>query len=330
MFATREQGVHHEVHAALRRETLRGRTVVVAIDGGAARAAVTRIARQVEERYRAVPCVVRAFETTGVPRGGRVAAILDAGDAVLGELAQAARRREVRTELTSLLDDAAAWPVHVHPGSAAAVIVREAAEREAALVIMGLRRHGLVDRIVRDEATLNVVRSAGCAVLGIAPSHIGWFTCAVVGMDFTPPSIAAAQMTAQLLTPGAALLLVHVAPRSGDSEPAAAAARQAVTRRFDAVRAEITVGDLDVTDIVEPADGHVGIAAALLAVAGEYRADLLTVGSRRLPWIERTFEESVSTELVRDGRMSVLVVPPAPHPYAHELDNITEASQCAD
>jgi nucleotide-binding universal stress UspA family protein len=53
----------------------------------------------------------------------------------------------------------------------------------------------------------------------------------------------------------------------------------------------------------EPAD-------ELLAYAEESRADLIAIGSLRHERIERWILGSVTTEVIRDGRCSVLVIPP--------------------
>ena len=51
-------------------------------------------------------------------------------------------------------------------------------------------------------------------------------------------------------------------------------------------------------------------ARELLACAEESRSDLIAVGSLRHERLERWILGSVTTEVIRDGRCSVLVIPP--------------------
>jgi nucleotide-binding universal stress UspA family protein len=62
---------------------------------------------------------------------------------------------------------------------------------------------------------------------------------------------------------------------------------------------------------VECVTRHGVPAAELLACADESRADLIAIGSLRHERLERWILGSVTTEIVRDGRCSVLVIPPA-------------------
>jgi len=61
---------------------------------------------------------------------------------------------------------------------------------------------------------------------------------------------------------------------------------------------------------IECATRHGVAAAELLACAEESQADLIAVGSLRHERLERWILGSVTTEIVRDGRCSVLVLPP--------------------
>ena len=55
------------------------------------------------------------------------------------------------------------------------------------------------------------------------------------------------------------------------------------------------------------------VGRALLEYADAARCDLITAGSVQHSRIDRWMVGSVSTELVRDGRRSVLIVPPRRH-----------------
>lgn len=319
-------------HQAMPREDLRGRTVVVALDRGAAAASAAHVALELARLHRSLPCVVRAVDVGAVPHAAPLTSLMSAADALLGDTAHASQRAAVRREVQRLLGQPVAWPVHVHAGGAADVIVREAVEREAVLIVLGLRRHGMFDRVVRDETTLNVVRRADCTVLGVAPSLRGRPGCIMVGTDFTPASNAAAQMAAMMVTSPGTLVLARVrANGEGGSPPPDGRPAGSTAAAFDALVADMALPAGVAVVRVEPAmEPGGGVAAALLALAGEHEAELIAVGSRRNQWPEHAFEESVSTALVRDGRRSVLVVPPPPHRFAHEVHTRTQEASHAD
>jgi nucleotide-binding universal stress UspA family protein len=68
--------------------------------------------------------------------------------------------------------------------------------------------------------------------------------------------------------------------------------------------------DVAFDHVVLQHDLSVSTAATILAYARDMNSDLITAGSARHGRIERWMTGSVSTELVRDGSRSVLIVPP--------------------
>lgn len=290
---------------------LEGQAILVAMDHGAGANAAARVAAAIAAKHGAQPHVVRAFDTGGVGLPGPVASMMAAADAVLGPEVHEPERNALRGELRSLFGREMHWPVHIHPGTPAGVIVREAAETDAALIVLGLRRHGLFDRVVHDETTLNVMRGATCPVLGVAPSLTVLPRCAVVGMDFSVSAMEAARLALDVLDPHGTLVLAYVTGLAdAGAERGGSGAIQA-EEELDRIIQDLGVpAGVTVSRVRFDAAALPSTAAALLSVASEYQADVVAVGSRREPWIERVMHESVSTDLARDGRHSVLVVPP--------------------
>jgi nucleotide-binding universal stress UspA family protein len=182
---------------------------------------------------------------------------------------------------------------------------------------MGLRHHGIIDRVLRDETTLTVARIARAAVLGISPKLTGLPRRAVVGVDFGPASIRAARAALDVLTHGSThdgvvLRLVYV-DRSGvegaheDTAGEALIKHLGVDAAFEQLVREL-VAPPGVR--VECAVRHGVTATELLACAEESHSDLIAIGSVRHERLERWILGSVTTELIRDGRCSVLVIPP--------------------
>jgi nucleotide-binding universal stress UspA family protein len=296
---------------------LRGRPILLAADGSTASLAASRVAAALADARGAVPHAVRAFDTTPVAIPAPVSTLLAAADALIGPVVHDPDVRAVRSELAGLLGRPVDWPVHVALGTPAGAIVRTAAEIGAALVVMGIRQHGALDRVVHDETTLNVMRAATCPVLGVTPSLTVLPRCAVVGVDFGAASLRAAAAALELLERGGTLVLAHVGPVSHEEEPPGDGGGLVYALGVDAAF------DRLVTDLAAPADvtvrrvrveGEPGrhVAEELLATAAAHRADLIAVGSRRHDWLDRALLGSVTNELARDGRHPLLVVPPPP------------------
>jgi nucleotide-binding universal stress UspA family protein len=111
---------------------------------------------------------------------------------------------------------------------------------------------------------------------------------------------------------GAALHLVYVARRVGsDPEPETAGsvliARLGVHAAFEQLVQEL---DAPANVRVDCTTLYGSPAQELLAFATETESDLIAVGSLRHERVERWILGSVTTDVIRDGRCSVLVIPP--------------------
>ena len=108
-------------------------------------------------------------------------------------------------------------------------------------------------------------------------------------------------------------MLVYVNPYAGGAGWEENAGEALIRRLGVAAAFEQLVRELDVPKEVmvdwAVVNGQAG--TELLAFATERGADLIAVGSQRHERVERWIVGSVTTEIVRDGRCSVLVIPPA-------------------
>ena len=302
---------------------LRGRPILVASDGGALSLAVVRVAAALAEAAGVVPHVLRGFDTRGVALPVPLPRMIAAADALIGPAVHEADARAVSDQLAEIVPAAGAWPVHLGIGTPAGLIVRTAAELGAALIVMGLRRHGLADRLLHDESTLNVVRVATCPVLAVSGATTEPPRQIVVGVDFGPACMRAAREAVALLPEGGTIVLTHVErERRRDAgevdEPLpgwgyASDARVALDRFATELD---TAAHVTVRQVVVEYEARRSVAAALRRVAEQRGAACIAVGSRRHDLLDRVRLGSVTSDLVRDGRRSVLAVPPAAAAHA--------------
>jgi len=294
---------------------LRGRPVLLATDGSAEARAAARVVAALATERGAVPHVVRVLDVSAYPVPTPLPSMIAAADALVGRGLREADAEALRAELGRLLGVKIDWPAYVGLGSPASVVVHEAERIGADLIVMGIRRHDFVERVLRDETTLSVMRRAHCPVLGVAPALAGLPRRALVGIDFGRASVRAARAALALLHPAGTLVLGHVQPphelSREDAEGADVVRTLGIDAAFKRLATELAA-DAGVT--VEPALAEcapgVGTAGELLALGDRVAADLLAVGSQRHRRVERLLLGSVTTELARDGRRSLLVVPP--------------------
>ena len=291
--------------------------ILVAVSGDDDAASPVRITAALERRYGSRVSAIQVLDTSNLPLLTPLPAAFTFARELIGDAPYANDARARRQQFSDWLGAVNTWPVHISVGAAAYEIERYAAREGAALIVMGLRHHGVVDRMLRDETTLTVARRARGAVLGVAPSLWRLPHRAIVGIDFGPASIRAARAAlAVLATPTASdpslLRLVYVNRSGVEGAHEDTAGEQLIHHlgidvAFDQLVRELMVPPGVRVDCVTRCGA---VADELLACADQTGADLIAVGSMRHERMERWILGSVTTEIIRDGRCSVLVIPP--------------------
>ena len=298
-------------------DQLRGGTIVVAVTGGSDADGAISVSHGLQSRYGAAVRAVQVLDTSPAALPMPLPSLLALGRDLIGDAPYAEDVRARRQQFADVTDAPNAWPVHVALGTPAEEILRYARRHGAALITMGLRRHPLIDRVFRDETTLTVARHARALVLGVVPSLRGLPRRAIVGVDFGPASIRAARaaldVVARPVSRGAAALRLVYVNRDSDAAPQAVTTGDKVIERLG-VRAgfEQLIQELEPPAYVR-VDWTVlsgAPAQAMLAFATDCEADLIALGSVRHERVERWMLGSVTTDVIRDGRCSVLVIPP--------------------
>ena len=294
--------------------SLASRTVLLAFDDSAEAESAARVVDALATRLHVTASVVSIIDTTPVPIPFPLDVAIAMGDEIAGTLIHAEREREVRGRLSRLLKHPIEWTTAIELGVPSDAIARQAARVKAALVVMGLRRHGRVDRAVHDETALSVMHKAIAPVLGVAAGAVDLPTSALVAMDFSRASVHAASAAATLMAAGGRLTLVYVesmmeyAPGTSESVVHSLGLEAA----FERLKRELATDVLIVDHVVLQRAAPGMPSSVLLEFADRRGCDLLVAGSARHGRLDRILLGSVSTELIRDGRYSVLIVPPEP------------------
>jgi nucleotide-binding universal stress UspA family protein len=300
--------------------------ILVATDGSDAALGALRLASALAERQGGtveVAVVVEPFPAIRSPVGELVGMT----PRELEVAAVQAAREVVGDQLAALRLDAA-WPITAELGSPAPSIVRLAQATHASLIVLGLGRHALADRLFGSETALRVMRLAHVPVLAVPADARELPRSAVVAVDFSDFSCDAARTAAEILAPGGQLHLAHVFGRSSPEAPWVGG-----TEWTDAYHASV---ELQLAELAREFAGAADLrvethflagepAREVLRLAQQVGADLIAGGSHGTGFFGRILMGSVSTRLVRGATCAVLIVPPREVPA--ELEHAWRRSE---
>jgi nucleotide-binding universal stress UspA family protein len=224
------------------------------------------------------------------------------------------QRRAVEAQLERITGKPRVHGVTVLDGNPAYTISRVAIDRRAALIVVGLGRHGLSDRLFSDETAVELARISRVPVLAVPEFAVGSGGHAVVAVDFSELSDRAAQAAIDTVGDGGLVELVHVMPYvSEDSFAVEAEEPYTLWTRahLDALVARLVVPP-GVTIRRVPLRGRA--AHTLLEYARTSGADFIATGTHGRGFVARTVLGSVTTSLLRGAQCGVLSVPRDPLP----------------
>lgn len=301
---------------------LAGRPVLLATDGSPAARAATLLASALADRCEARIHVITVVDTSCVALPAPLDLALAMADAAGGQGLHEKQLEELRRMISETTQRSCDWPALVTLGIPAHAIANEAERVGAVLLVLGLRRHGILDRGINDETVLGVMRSAACPVFGVSIEMTGLPQRIIAAVDFSSASLEAARAASAVADDESSLVLTHVPPTipylPGDGERVIH--ELGTQAAFDEIVAELMRPGLSVEQAVLQHELPHTVAKLLLEYAEERHADLITAGSARHSRLDRWMIGSVSTDLVRDGRRSVLIVPPRPAPSVTATD----------
>jgi len=285
------------------------KTILVATDGTPAALGALRFGKALAEQKDCRVHVLGMVEPVPVFDAGFMVAL---PEVELYESRREALREEITSQVKAVTGTAGDWPVSVQAGVPAPRIVNHAEELGAEMILMGLGRHGPMDRVFGTETTLLVMRISHIPVLAVPESFQELPRSGVLGVDFSMFSQKAAQVAIGLLSPPWDVHLVHVL--SGVeflptlSEEWRGDYEEELVDRLGAFANSLqrpTGCDTHV-HVLEGEPSH-----QLLAFAKGRGVELLVAGSHGHSFIGRLLMGSVSTRLIRSAQVPVLVVPPS-------------------
>ena len=272
--------------------------------------ATIRVTMALARTKGAIPTVVHALGADGNAEAAIAPFIGTVVEEALSPEFRSVRRATLQKLLTSYAGGVS-WRVEVEEGSASDAVTESARQMQPGLIVMGLRQHGVVHRVLSRYLLRSVVRGARLPVLAVRPELMGVPRRIVVAVDFGEASIHAARMARQLLADGGELHLVNVATdhQHGPSErgaEVAISAERSVRERLNRLAEDLSP-EPAMTIVSEQIAGD-----AVLSISGyaeRVGADLIAVGSDRHSSVERLFAGSVSMALAHAARWSMLIVP---------------------
>jgi nucleotide-binding universal stress UspA family protein len=203
-----------------------------------------------------------------------------------------------------------AWEKRASIGMPPDLINAVASRWKASLILLGIGRHNRMDRIFGTETAVAVIRGARIPVLAVPQPTRTLPARALAAFDFTPASLAATMLAADLLADGGTLLVAHVCAfggaksKVGDLVDVYRAGARA--KLDDAVRMLKSRTKRRVEGVMLEGDP----GAILVSYARREHCDLIALGGHHLGLMDRILLGSVRTRVVRDAPCSVLIAPP--------------------
>lgn len=199
--------------------------------------------------------------------------------------------------------------VEVYDGDPATTVARLAHESNASIIVAGLGRHRVIDRLFGNETALRLIRVSAVPVLAVtnglthAPRRI------VVAIDYSETSLRAARLALEVAASSATIYLAHVAPRDStlyDWNGWGSTYKQDAGEALQKIREQLRVPPgMILQRVVLQGDP----ATELLAFATSVNADLIATGSHGHGFVTRMLIGSVTTRILRCATCSVLTVP---------------------
>lgn len=219
-------------------------------------------------------------------------------------------RKRVKRQFRMLEVPKDGWDLQIISGRLGDTIAALSIQTQASLVLVGMGNHGALGQVWGRDTALRTVHHARAPVMAVNPEVRSLPQSVVVGTDFGPASMVAAQAAVRMAAPDGVVHLVHVQPlftflAEGNS-PFDVAYGQEVRSRFDPLIDALTPSS-GARVVHEITSGDP--ATRLIEIAERERAELIAVGNHGYGVPSRLALGSVASRVMRAATCSVLIAP---------------------
>jgi nucleotide-binding universal stress UspA family protein len=192
--------------------------------------------------------------------------------------------------------------VHIESrlGYPPAALTAYAETHGAGLLVVGIGRARVIDRLMGDESTLRLARMSKTPIFAVAPDRSVPARRLIVGVDFTQASVRAARLAVELAMPDADIVIAHVETPAERAWP-----ESSLRRVVDAVQTGFCGNVYGRWLRGDP-------ATELLALASGWGADAIAIGLQghgQFNCGEPAGIGNVATRVIRCASCSVIVAP---------------------
>jgi len=222
----------------------------------------------------------------------------------------AALQKRVERQMRRLEMPAKCWDLQLTIGQTADVIADFSIQMHAALALVGIGTHGVLGRVWGTDTAIRVVQRTRTPVMAVNRYAASLPRCAVVGMDFSPASIAATRAVLRAMAPDSVVHVIHV-------QPLLSLLAEGNTSINLAYEQELAEQLSTVTEMLTP---HPGIrvvhetatgdpSRCLIEIAEREAADLVAVGIHGYGGLPSWIVGGVANRVMRSAKCSVLIAP---------------------
>ena len=203
----------------------------------------------------------------------------------------------IQRQIERLFGEGVDVRIETRLGYPPAALAAYAETHGAGLLVVGIGRPRVIDRLMGDESTLRLARMSKTPILAVAPDRSIPVRHVIVGVDFTPASMRAARLAIELATPDAHVVLAHVQTPAERAWP-----ESSLRRVIDAVQTGFCGNVHGRWLRGDP-------ATELLALAHSWGADAIAIGLHGHASDERVGIGNVAMRVIRCASCSVIVAP---------------------
>lgn len=203
----------------------------------------------------------------------------------------------VQAQVHRVLGDSADVWIEVRRGYPPAVLASYAETHEATLLVAGLGRVDVMERLLGDESALRLARMAQTPFYAVGTGRPTPPQRIVVATDFSATSLRAARLALALASPCGEILLAHVWTPTGRVPHEGRLRRQAELLQ-DGFSGRVT-----------PIELKGDAASELLDLAKTINADAIALGAHGYGAVVRCMLGPVATRVVRCAPCSIMLAP---------------------